>query len=602
MSHRALLGVIATLVVGSLVVVGTVIAQQSTNTISDGVSVGTISLAGMTRAQAISALEDRWKIFKEQGISLRLGQSHETIRVETLGARLDVDATVDAAWAIGRNGSLVQQLRDRFAPDQTFVPTTLEFSREALNDEVKTVSDRYDQPRLDVRFVVEGNTLDVRVDDVHAGTVVDQELLQQIIEVQLRSLNTSEITVVFKPDLPHADPASASAALERARAMVALPIILSDGADQYTISQGQLVSLITSGYEGNHLVPELKQERLAEIVVHIALSINTEYQATQLRVVGNKVVDFVPPRSGRKLEEENTIAMITEVLMARSSRVEDASSGVLAAPVVVTHPQPEASAASLGITQRIGKATTTFVGSPANRKANIKNGVRFLGGVIIAPGEEFSTLKTLGRIDNTTGYLPELVIKENRTIPEYGGGLRPGSSTTVRAVMNAGLPITQRQNHSYRVPYYERDGQGRTIGPGLDATIYSPAPDFRFLNDTPTSIVIQGYTKGDTITFELYGTNDGRTATIDGPHTLSTVPPGPDIVVETDTLTPGTKKKLESAHPGGTAIATYTVTYPDGTKKTQVFKSSYKRWPARYLIGVTPKSPEAIFEGNSLPE
>jgi vancomycin resistance protein YoaR len=32
-------------------------------------------------------------------------------------------------------------------------------------------------------------------------------------------------------------------------------------------------------------------------------------------------------------------------------------------------------------------------------------------------------VKTLGEVDAANGYLPELVIKENKTIPEYGGGL-----------------------------------------------------------------------------------------------------------------------------------------------------------------------------------
>ena len=108
------------------------------------------------------------------------------------------------------------------------------------------------------------------------------------------------------------------------------------------------------------------------------------------------------------------------------------------------------------------------------------------------------------------------------------------------------------------------------------------------------SIVIQGVVKGDKITFELYGTGDGRTASIDGPHTLSSVPAGPPIIVETDTLAPGVKKQVEHAHPGGTAIATYTITYPDSTIKTQVFNSSYKRWPERWLIGVAPKTVDIV--------
>ena len=248
----------------------------------------------------------------------------------------------------------------------------------------------------------------------------------------------------------------------------------------------------------------------------------------------------------------------------------------------------DGSAAELGIIELIGTATTPLTGSPQNRRYNIANGAKFLTGILIPPNEEFSTLKSLGTIDNSTGYLPELVIKGDRTIPEFGGGLCQVSTTLFRATLNAGLPITARQNHSYRVSYYEKDAAGNTIGPGLDATIYNPAPDFRFKNDTGHTVLIEGYVEGDLITFNFYGTRDGRSSAIDGPHLLSSSPAGEPIYAETDTLEPGVTKQIERAHAGGSATATYTVTYPDGSENKQVFESYYRPWPARYLVGADP--------------
>ena len=111
------------------------------------------------------------------------------------------------------------------------------------------------------------------------------------------------------------------------------------------------------------------------------------------------------------------------------------------------------------------------------------------------------------------------------------------------------------------------------------------------MNDTGSTILIQGYVKGDKVTFELYGTSDGRTVEVDGPHTLSTIPAGAPIYAETDTLPKGVTKRIEIAHPGGSAIATYKITYPDGTMEEQVFKSSYRQWPARYLVGTREDQP-----------
>jgi vancomycin resistance protein YoaR len=246
-----------------------------------------------------------------------------------------------------------------------------------------------------------------------------------------------------------------------------------------------------------------------------------------------------------------------------------------------------------GIQELIGRATTPFTGSPRNRVSNIKNGVRFLSGITIQPGEEFSTLGTLGTIDNTTGYLPELVIKGDRTVPEFGGGLCQVSTTLFRTALDAGLPITARRNHSFRVGYYEKDGNGNYIGPGLDATIYEPNLDLKFRNDTGNSILIVGYVQGTKVTFEMYGTQDGRTSEIDGPYTLTETSAGEPVYIDTDELPVGEVKQVEWPHPGGSAVATYTITYPDGTQESQEFKSWYRRWPAKFLVGapIMPVSP-----------
>ena len=305
-----------------------------------------------------------------------------------------------------------------------------------------------------------------------------------------------------------------------------------------------------------------------------------------------KVVSFVAPKSGKRLNQEQTVRAIIAALESRRASLPTTDDTVLTLDVVTEKPPvSNTSAAELGIVELIGSASTRFTGSPKNRVSNIKNGVKFLSGILIPPGTEFSTIQALGTIDNTTGYLPELVIKENRTIPEYGGGLCQVSTTLFRATMNAGLPITARRNHSYRVSYYEVDGDGNHIGPGLDATIYNPNPDFKFVNDTGAHILIQGHVEGDKITFDFYGTKDGRRSEIDGPRTLSTWGAGEPIYVETDTLPPGEKKQIEKAHAGGTAIATYRIIYADGTVKEEEYRSHYKNWPAQYLVGVDPSKP-----------
>ncbi len=183
----------------------------------------------------------------------------------------------------------------------------------------------------------------------------------------------------------------------------------------------------------------------------------------------------------------------------------------------------------LGLKELIGVGKTDFRGSPKNRIHNFTRGVEQFQGLLIAPNETFSFVKYLGDVDAEHGYLPELVIKNNKTEPEFGGGICQVSSTMFRAAFNTGLKVTERRNHAYPVAYYKPYG--------MDATVYIPKPDLAFVNNTPGYILIQGAIESTTLSFSFYGTNDGRKVEIDGPHILQSNPDGSMKTIFTEKVT-----------------------------------------------------------------
>jgi vancomycin resistance protein YoaR len=207
-----------------------------------------------------------------------------------------------------------------------------------------------------------------------------------------------------------------------------------------------------------------------------------------------------------------------------------------------------------------------------------------LNGILLNPDDTFSTLSHLGKIDASSGYLEELVIKEDRTKPEFGGGLCQVSSTLFRAALNAGMKITERQNHKYRVSYYEPPI-------GMDATIYDPAPDFKFVNNYKSHILIQSKVEGTKLTFELYGTKDARTIEISTPEMFDVVPAGNPVMIETDTLPAGEKKQVEKAHEGASAKFNYKVTRDGTVLQEKTFLSKYVPWPEKWLVGKGTTNP-----------
>ncbi len=550
------------------------------------VSIGGISVGSTTIPEARRLVSDRVQLLQRDGIRLSLDRP-DSILLTDIEATIDIDASVARSYAVGRSANLVQSVVDGVAAltGGRRVMPVVQFSEDLLNGEIDDLILKHAKPKKDIRFIVERREELALAWDTVVGQTIIPEDVRQGVRTALTMLDMTPISIKSIEDRPLADRATAPEALDRARRMVSAPITLKAPEQSFVIEPSQMLSWITSEYHGPLLVAGLDRVVVGQDIATIAESVNVTAQEPKLVLDGNRVKEFIAPQSGVILNQQKAIDDLVAILEHRREE------GVvneepLVLDVAVSKPVGGDEAMGIrGIRERIGIATTTLTGSPPNRIANIKNGVKFLTGMLIEPGAEFSTISTLGKIDNTTGYLPELVIKENRTVPEYGGGLCQVSTTLFRAVMNVGLPITQRQNHSYRVPYYERDGEGHMIGPGLDATIYSPSPDFRFKNDTGNTILVRGYVHGDKVTFELYGTNDGRTSSIDGPHLLSTVAAGDPINIETDTLPKGQVKQVEKAHAGGSATATYTVTYIDGTINKQVFNSVYRRWPAQFLVG-----------------
>ncbi len=256
-----------------------------------------------------------------------------------------------------------------------------------------------------------------------------------------------------------------------------------------------------SSYLKNTIVPEIDQPAQ-----------NARFALDDSDPDNIRVTQFELPQTGQKLNLSKT----TSNLAANLAK----SKNYAALNVEVTEPEINEmnDIEQLGLTSLLSVGESDFQGSPKNRIHNISIGANRYHGLLIPPDVEFSFNEHLGPVNASQGFLPELVIKKNVTTPEYGGGLCQVSTTMFRAALNAGLEITQRRNHAYAVRYYGK--------PGLDATIYPPYTDLRFVNNTPGYILVQTDIEDTKLTFELWGTHDGRQIEIDGPHNYNRQPDG----------------------------------------------------------------------------
>jgi vancomycin resistance protein YoaR len=254
------------------------------------------------------------------------------------------------------------------------------------------------------------------------------------------------------------------------------------------------------------------EETVSRYVSALATEVNREPSNPVFGEAPDKTVTLIEPGVvGLRLREPEAASAIRDAVMSGSDTVR---LPVETAPPSLGSTDPD----ELGIRELIAEATTDFRGSPKNRVWNIRHALERFQGFIIAPDEEFSFVTVLGEVDEEHGYLPELVIKNNKTEPEYGGGICQVSTTVFQTAIHSGMKITARRNHAYPVSYYKPYG--------MDATVYVPLPDLRFFNNTPGHVLIVPSIEETRLTVRFYGTSDGRTVEIDGPHILESNPDG----------------------------------------------------------------------------
>lgn len=252
------------------------------------------------------------------------------------------------------------------------------------------------------------------------------------------------------------------------------------------------------------------------------------------------------------------------------------------AEVVVTGQTPPARTldffASKGITNFLASGQTSYEGSSPARIKNIHVGAANFKDRLF-DGKTFSFNQMVGAVNARNGYVAGLVIAGDQTASGVGGGICQVSTTVFRALYGAGLPITQRQNHSYQVHYYDPQG--------LDATIFQPNLDLRFANDTGGSLWFQtDWDDTDKIlTVSVFGKAPRYDIVIDDPKTLSTTPSPKDRLIYDPKLPAGTREQVDWAAPG--AVIEVTRKFIQGGKevKKDVLRSTYRPWPNIFKVG-----------------
>lgn len=567
-----------------------------------GTSVATVDLSGLSQEDAQHVLDETLSTFLSQGITITFTspteQSHtltlfpQTTPLsasETTQSLFEVDASSALldAYARGRETSPLQRMRSimhgwifpqHFAVD---VVMNEEAIRSILIEEFST----FEVQPVDAQITFDEHAQMTIVPD-QSGMTFDYDVV--LIAVREAVSNITPITITLS--LQETPASTRSADLETQRVTVETylskaPITLIYENASWTFDRTTIGSWFTATSSGVHI----NEDHLIASLTEARAIIEQEAQDGRWQLEKDAggapigLTEITASQRGRAIDVHAT---------AESLRAYFASNENEPIAIQTRETLPafaEANTTELQIKDILGTGHSNMAGSPTNRRKNIARGVELLNGLLIPPGEQLSLVQSIKPFTLENGYVPELVIKGNKTIPEIGGGLCQVGTTLFRGAMESGLPIISRSNHAYAVPYYSDD---RNHQPGTDATIYDPAPDFVFENDTPGYILLQTRIEGNDLYFDFWGVSDGRDGSFSAPRVYDWVSPPPVKEIPTTELAPGQRKCTESAHAGVTAEFTYTIKKADGTQIDRVFISKYKPWQAVCLVGQETEKPE----------
>jgi len=553
-----------------------------------GISIGNKSVGGQTYEEAYGYFKKEVEKLQKEGIQISFKSSDNAreVNIPMSVTGLTADNSVEyftigeweselkEAYGLGRKANIVISLKER--SELFFYKKSFNFpiivQREAVNSLLEDELSGFLKESITAEFLLINGKISISEEKV--GEVINKEEVVSALEYKLAQFDLTKAVFKSSVDIPKVTGADLKPFLGFAENIAKeINLVFEYRGYRWKVKGSKLATWLTIK-EGKIEIDDVKLENYFTNTV--AKFINNPPRNSRFEMHNGKLIEIVPGRSGN-------IVNGYKALQTLNYSLTDLTGNTIKIPIETIEIEPKVTKDTIEkyhIKDLDGEVRTNFTGSTLDREYNIKIGAATITGILIAPGAEFSTVSAIGPVTEKEGYKKELVIKKDKTIKEFGGGLCQIATTLFRLALNAGLPITERTNHRFVVNYY---------GAGLDATIYGPHPDFRFVNDTNDYLLLQARVEGKQVVMELYGQKDGRIAEISNPVLYNQIPAPETKYVLSNDLKIGVMECSETPHDGVTADALYTVKYPNGIVKTKNFNSVYQPWQKVCLIGIALK-------------
>ena len=456
-----------------------------------GVTVASVDVGGLSRAEAQSLIEARLAPRLARPVRVTVGEGSFVVRPDQIWS-LDAAATEERAYQAGRESiqARLGALLVPFAFGQDVEPV-LDLRPAERRELQKILAGATQRP---VNATLEMDGTQVVVEPGRAGTTVDVDgLLDSIRSVAL--VGAGNVSADVQPVQPAVTTEEAQAIALQAETVVAAPVgIRFRGKRVGALAPAELAGLIRFERDAGTYRVALDDDGLRAALLPLVKARTKDPVDASFKVVGKRV-RVVRARPGTTLDTQRAQAAVLAAAL---------EPGVRIAPIALTKLPADFTtkeAKALGIRRQISTFTTDMGESSANRIWNVHLLGDYLNGTIVKAGQTFSYNKEVGPRTIERGFREGQMIFGGVLIPSIGGGVCQTATTVFNAAFEAGLPIKDRTNHSFYISHYPM---------GRDATVSWGGPDLVFKNDLEHAVLIKVSYTDYTFTVSFYGTRQGR--------------------------------------------------------------------------------------------
>ncbi len=340
-----------------------------------GVHVGGVDVGGMNNSEATAAIQAKADEITSQRAYFDGFDQHWAPTLAELGVKVDLEASIEQAMAIGREDSSTDRLSsavsslsgDHNLPIQlTIDPQTLEQWSISVDQQINLIPH-------DAELTVDNGQIAV-IPEAN-GTIVDQSALQATLLTSLQTMQAPTETLPTVDKLPTVHAVDLEPAKNTLTAALGAPVKVTYGGQSWTIDPeefGQFVSTSIdpskTGADAVSIVVD-KDGLTAWLDQQFSASVDADPKNAKVAWDGSKLKAIEASVDGAKIRPQAMAELVSASFLGNHEAVE--------IPITVLKPEVDGNNLStLGITTKLGVGSSNFDGSDDARSTNIQVGSR----------------------------------------------------------------------------------------------------------------------------------------------------------------------------------------------------------------------------------